>query len=39
MTYVKLNDKTKAQLYLKKAATLSPDSKAGKDASAALAKL
>jgi hypothetical protein len=36
MTYIKLNDKTDAQLHLKKAAALAPASKVGKDASAAL---
>jgi tetratricopeptide (TPR) repeat protein len=39
MTYSKLNNKTQAQLHLKKAAALEPNSKTGKDASAELAKL
>jgi Flp pilus assembly protein TadD len=39
MTYSKLNDKTNAQLHLKKAQTLAPNSKTGKDATDALAKL
>ena len=39
MTYLKLNDKANAQLHLKKAATLAPNSKAGKDASMELSKL
>jgi len=39
MTYSKLNIKADAQLHLKKAAALAPNSQTGKDASAALAKL
>ncbi len=39
MIYSKLNDKANATIYLKKAATLGPATKAGKDAAAALAKL
>jgi tetratricopeptide (TPR) repeat protein len=39
MTYDKLNDKPNALLHLKKAVAIAPDSKAGKDASAELAKL
>jgi tetratricopeptide (TPR) repeat protein len=39
MTYIKLNDKADAQLHLKRAATLAPNTKAGKDASAELTKL
>jgi tetratricopeptide (TPR) repeat protein len=39
MTYSKLNRKADAQLQLKKAVSLAPDTKAGKDASAELAKL
>jgi tetratricopeptide (TPR) repeat protein len=39
MTYSKLNDKPNAQLHLKKAQSLAPDSKYGKDASAELARL
>ena len=39
MVYIKLNDKTDAQLHLKKAASLAPDSKPGKDANAQLSKL
>jgi tetratricopeptide (TPR) repeat protein len=38
MTYQKLGDKTNAALHLKKAATLGPDSSAGKSAAAALAQ-
>jgi tetratricopeptide (TPR) repeat protein len=39
LTYSKLNDKSNAELHLKKAAALAPNSKVGKDASAELAKL
>ncbi len=39
MTYGKLNDKANAELHLKKAASLDPNSPTGKDAAAALAKL
>jgi tetratricopeptide (TPR) repeat protein len=39
MTYSKLNDKQAALLHLKKAAALDPNSKAGKNAVAELAKL
>jgi len=39
MVYSKLNDKTNAQLHLKKAVSLAPGSKASKNASAALAAL
>jgi tetratricopeptide (TPR) repeat protein len=39
MVYSKLNDKPNAVLHLKKAASLGPTTKAGKDASAELAKL
>jgi tetratricopeptide (TPR) repeat protein len=39
MIYIKLNDKADAQLHLKKAETLAPNSKPGKDASAQLGKL
>jgi Tfp pilus assembly protein PilF len=39
MTYSKLNDKANAQLHLKKAAALEPNSRTGKEASAELAKL
>ena len=39
MTYTKLNDKTNAALNLKKAVTLAPDSKSGKDANDALKHL
>ena len=38
-TYAKLGDKSNAAVHLQKATTLAPDSKAGKDASAAAAKL
>jgi tetratricopeptide (TPR) repeat protein len=39
MTYQKLGDRTDADLHLKKAASLAPDSKAGKDAALALTQL
>ncbi len=39
MTYSKLDDKANAILHLKKAATIAPDSTAGKDAQKALASL
>ena len=39
MTYSKMNDKTSAELHLKKALVLAPNGKTGKDAAAALAKL
>ena len=39
MTYSKLSDKANATLHLKKAATLAPNSPAGKDAEKALASL
>jgi Tfp pilus assembly protein PilF len=39
MVYSKLHDKTDAQLHLKKAISLDPNSKGAKDASAELAKL
>ena len=39
MTYSKLNDKENAQLHLKKATSLAPNAKAGKEAAAALTKL
>ncbi len=39
MTYSKLNNRADAQLHLKKAASIAPDTKTGKDATAELAKL
>jgi hypothetical protein len=39
MTYAKLNDKADAQLHLKKAAALAPNTKVGKQAGAELANL
>jgi tetratricopeptide (TPR) repeat protein len=39
MTYAKLNDKPDAQLHLKKAVALAPNSRAGQQASSELAKL
>ena len=39
MTYLKMNDKPDAQLHLKKAAAIDPNSKLGKAAAAELAKL
>jgi Flp pilus assembly protein TadD len=39
MTYAKLNDKSDAQVHLKKAETLAPNSKIEKDAQSELAKL
>jgi cellulose synthase operon protein C len=39
MTYWKLNDKANAELHLKKAQSLAPNGKAGKDATDALGKL
>ena len=38
MTYKKLGDKTNAALHLKRAMTLAPNAKAGKDAATALAQ-
>jgi len=39
MAYMKLKDRNNAQLHLKKAQSLGPNSKVGKDASAQLQKL